>query len=62
MSVNSSLADKAAAYQKFENDLSRMAYLQLGEDTANYTDTKFADSFNVSALAEEIDAMFKVMR
>ena len=61
ISVNACLANKAAAYQKFENDISKLAKMHLGKNPAEYKDVKYADSFDVGSLSEEIDNIFKVM-
>jgi len=61
LSVNSALAEAAAKYQQFENDLSRIALLQLGKDPSAYEDVKYPDSFDITSLGEEIDAYFKIM-
>ncbi len=59
--VNAALADKAKAYQKFENDLSRLAYMQLGLDPTQFKDVRYADSFDIAALSEEIDSNFRIL-
>ena len=59
--VNSALAEKATSYQKFENDISKLAYLQLGKDPNTFELTKYPSSFDVSALADDIDGYFKIM-
>jgi hypothetical protein len=61
LSVNSALADTAMKYQKFENDISRMAYLQLGKDPITFGEVKYPDSFDIIALSDEIDSMLKIM-
>jgi len=60
--VNSTLAEKAATYQKFENDISKLAYLQLGKKAGEFQLVKYPSSFDVASLSEEIDAQFSVMR
>ena len=59
--VNAALADKAKAYQKFENDISRLAYMQLGLDPTEFKDVRYADSFDIAALSEEIDSNFRIL-
>jgi len=61
MSVDSSLAEKALTYQKCENAVSKLAYIQLGYDITAYEDVKYPSSFNTVALAEEIDGLLKIM-
>jgi len=61
LGVNAALADKAKKYQKFENDISKLAYMQLGKSIDEYQEVRYADSFDVSSLGEEIDATFKLM-
>lgn len=60
-SVDSSLAEKALTYQKCENEISRIAYTQLGVDNTNFESVKYPSSFDTAALAEEIDGFLKVM-
>lgn len=61
VSVNSCLAEKAAQYEKMENDISKLVLLQLGKDPEAYEPVKYPDNFDVVAVAEEIDSLFKVM-
>ena len=61
MGVNSSIAEKSIRYEKFENAISRLAYLQLNEDVSKYESVKYPSEFDVVALNEEIDALFKIM-
>jgi hypothetical protein len=61
LSVNSVLAEKSMKYQKFEDEISKLAYMQLGTDISTYTGVKYPNSFDVQALTEEIDALFKIM-
>lgn len=60
-SVDSSLAEKALTYQKCENEISKIAYKQLGLDIEKYESVKYPSSFDTVALAEEIDGFLKVM-
>lgn len=59
--VNSTLAKKAALYQKFENDISKVALLQLGISEDKYEATKYPETFDIASLSDEIDSYFKVM-
>lgn len=59
--VNSSLAEKSNSYQNFENDMCRLAYIQLGKNPDEYKDVKYPNSFDVIALETEIESFFKVM-
>lgn len=59
--VNSALAEKAAIYQKFENELNRFAYIQQNKNPEEMELVKYPTSFDVASLSEEIDAMFRVM-
>jgi len=62
MSVNSALADKAQSYQKAENEISKFAYIILGQsDVSGYVDVKYPDTFDVAVLSEELDSHIKVM-
>lgn len=62
LSVNSALANTANKYQKFENDISRMAYMLLGKDPASYKETRYPESFDISALEDEIASYFEIMQ
>ncbi len=59
--VNAALANKAAAYQRFENEISKLAYMQLGKDPSKFEEVRYADNFDVSALSDEIESTFKIM-
>jgi len=61
LGVNSALADKAKRYQKFENDISKLAYIQLGSNPEEYIEVKYSDTFDISSLGEEIESTFKLM-
>ena len=61
LSVNSALADTSSKYQKLENDICRLAYMWQNKSPEDYVETRYPDSFDVSALSDEIDAHFKVM-
>lgn len=59
--VNSSLANKSKRYEKFENNLSRMVYLMMGQDPSKFEESKYPDSFDVAALVDQLDSYLKVM-
>ena len=61
LGVNSALAETARRYQQFENDISRLAMVQLGDDPADFEDVKYPDAFDIQSLTDEVDAFFKVM-
>jgi len=61
LGVNSALADKAKKYEKFENDLNKLVYLQLGKNVEEGKDVKYSESFDITSLGEEIDDSLKVM-
>jgi len=59
--VNASLAEKAATYQKCENDVSRLVYLLLKKDPTIYEDVKYPKTFDIVALGEELDSTIKIL-
>ena len=59
--VNSALAEKASNYEKFENNISRLAYLMLGSSIDDYADISYPNSFDIAALEDEIDNSMKIM-
>ena len=61
LGVNSALAETAKRYQQFENEISSVAYTQLGKDPSTFEEVKYPDSFDLGTLEDEIDAFFKVM-
>ena len=61
LGVNSALKRKSASYEKAENDIARLAYMQLGLNTEDYKSVKYPTSFDVVALMEEVESMFKIM-
>lgn len=61
LGVNSALAETARRYQQFENDISRLALIQMGEDPTKFEDVKYPDAFDIQSLSDEVDAFFKVM-
>jgi len=61
MGVNSTLANKAGKYQKFENEISKLAYMQLGIDPEKYEDVKYPSTFDITALSDELDSHFKIL-
>lgn len=61
MGVNSALASKAKSYEKFENDVCKMAYIIAGKNESEYQLAKYPASFDVQALQDEIDTVFKIL-
>ncbi len=61
LGVNSALAETARRYQQFENDISRLASMQLGKDPKVFQDVKYPDAFDIQSLTDEVDAFFTVM-
>jgi len=61
LGTNSSLAEKAATYQKFENQVSRLVYKLLGQDSSKYNDVTYPNQFDITSLADEINEYFKMM-
>ena len=61
LGVNSALAETARRYQQFENDISRLAMLQMGDDPTKFEEVKYPDAFDIQSLTDEVDAFFKVM-
>ena len=61
MSVNSALAGTSGKYQKFENDISAIAYTLLGKNPEEYQQVKYPDSFDIAALEDEVDSLFTIM-
>lgn len=61
LGVNSALAEKAKRYQKFENDVCRLAYQQLGQNPEDFREVKYSDTFDVSSLGDEVEALFRIM-
>jgi len=59
--VNSALAEKAKLYQDFENEISKLAYTQLGKNQEEFQAVKYSESFDVAALSTEIDMLFKIL-
>ena len=59
--VDSSLAEKSVTYQKAENGISKLAYVQLGANIEEFEDVKYPTQFNTVALAEEVDSIIKVL-
>lgn len=59
--VSSSLAEKSGTYEKAENGITEMAYMQLGLDITSYEKVKYPTSFDLVALMEEIDSILKIM-
>jgi hypothetical protein len=61
LGVNSALAEKAKRYEKFENEISRLAVKLNGSDPESLENVKYSDSFDVTSLTEEIDSSFRIM-
>jgi hypothetical protein len=59
--VNSTLAEKSAKYEKFEDDISRLALMQQNKKADDYESVKYPSNFDVIAIAEEVDSLFKIM-
>jgi len=61
LGTNSALAEKAATYQKFENQISMIAYLHLGKSIEEYEEVSYPTQFDVTALSDEINDSFAIM-
>ncbi len=61
MGVNAALSDKSLGYEKFENNLSKLALLQLGEEFDEYEEVKYPTNFDIAALEDELDSYFGIM-
>jgi hypothetical protein len=61
MSVNSALVETSNRYQKFENDVSEIAYMLLGKNVEEYQQVKYPDSFDIAALEDEVESLFSIM-
>lgn len=61
MSVNSALTNKAKQYERIENEINKLAYLQYGKDFSKIEPVKYPNSFDISSLEEEINNSFKIM-
>ena len=59
--VNSCLAEKAMKYGKFENELSKIAYLFTNKDPSNYIPVIYPSNFNTVSVNEEINTYFQIM-
>lgn len=59
--VDASLSEKSLTYQKAENMISKLAYIQLGKNPVEFENVKYPSSFNTVALEEEIDGLLKIM-
>ena len=59
--VNSALSEKSGNYEKFENAISKFAYLQMGQNPEEYELTKYPRTFDIASLSEEIESYFKIM-
>jgi len=61
LSTNAALAEKSLSYQKFENKMSEVAYLQLGKSSEEYEQVHYPTTFDLSTLEEELDSHIKIM-
>jgi len=61
ISVNSSLADKAKRFQKLENEISKLAYLQFGSNIEDFEEVKYSETFDITSLTEEVEGSFLIM-
>jgi hypothetical protein len=62
MSVNSSLANTAKLYEKFENEISIIAKLYINEaKVQDYDYVVYPRSFDLDALQDQVDMYFKIM-
>jgi len=61
LSVNSILAETSRCYQKFENDISRIAYAYMGKNTSEMEEVKYPNSFDITSLDEMVKSSFPVM-
>lgn len=59
--VNSALAEKSSSYQEAENQISLIALDYLGENRNDYDSVQYPTKFDVQALTDEIDGLFKIM-
>jgi hypothetical protein len=59
--VNSNLAEKSSKYEKFENDISKLALMQLNKNVDDFESVKYPSNFDVVSLAEEVDSLFKIL-
>lgn len=59
--VNSALAEKSASYQEAENQISKLALMHLGSDPTSFQEVKYPSTFDIQALADEIDSIFSIM-
>lgn len=59
--TNSALAEKARMYQMFENELGKLVYLHSGKNVEDYENVQYPTKFDLTALAEELDANMQIM-
>jgi len=59
--VNSALAEKSASYQEAENQISKLALQHMGKQAEEFSEVKYPSTFDVQALADEIDSLFMIM-
>jgi hypothetical protein len=61
LGVNAALADTSSKYEKCENELSKIAYLQMGKTTEEYQEVIYPKVFDIASLREQLDAYFRIM-
>jgi len=61
LGVNSALAEKSASYQEAENQISLIALDYLKVKKNEYKDVQYPTTFDVQALTDEVDGIFKIM-
>ena len=59
--VNAALAEKSASYQEAENQISKLALMHMGQDPTTFSEVKYPNTFDIQALADEIDSIFLIM-
>lgn len=61
LGVNSALAEKSSSYQEAENQISMIALNFMGVDTSDFSDVQYPTKFDIKALEDEIDGIFKIL-
>jgi len=59
--TNSALAEKAQAYQTFENDLGKLVYAHSGKNQEEYESVQYPTKFDLIALSEELESSMSIM-
>jgi len=59
--VNAALAEKSMSYEKFENDLNSLIYYHNNKSIEELDPVKYPSTFDVAALADELDDQLKLM-